>query len=58
MPLTDEFYLLVRIESLRGRVSGFVVLLMRGGERQVNLAPYDTAHGQPHRDLLGRRAGL
>ena len=56
--LTTEFYLLVRIESLRGRVSGFVVLLIKTGERHVNLVPYDTAHGQPHRDLLGKRAGL
>ncbi|MEK9138244.1 MAG: hypothetical protein AAB393_14050 [Bacteroidota bacterium] len=29
VPLTGEFYLLVRIESLRGRVSGFVVLLIK-----------------------------
>jgi hypothetical protein len=42
-----------------GRVVSFVVRLMRveGGE-EANVARYDTAHGTPHRDVIGKRAGL
>ena len=58
IPLNGGFYLLVRIESWHGRVSGFVVLLLRTGVPDTNVARYDTAHGQPHRDLLGKRTGL
>ena len=43
---------------MAGRIVDFVVRLMRLGDPDVNLARYDTAHGLPHRDVLGRRRGL
>ncbi len=39
-------------------VSFAVVLVAETPEGLVNIARYDTAHGVPHRDLLGRRKGL
>jgi hypothetical protein len=27
-------------------------------ETEMNVARYDTAHGTPHRDVMGRRVGL
>ena len=28
------------------------------GESEVNVARYDTSHGVPHRDVIGKRWGL
>ena len=44
---------------VRGRVVSFVVRLMKiDGEKEVNVARFDTSHGVPHRDVLGKRRGL
>jgi hypothetical protein len=58
IPLTDEFSIAVEIKSLAGEITAFVVRLMKSGEEPTNLARYDTAHGVPHRDVLGQRGGL
>ena len=43
----------------RGQVISFAVLLVADtADGLVNVARYDTAHGMPHRDVLGRRKGL
>jgi hypothetical protein len=45
--------------TIRGSVVSFVVRLMRQtGGRWLNVARYDTAHGQPHRDILDRRGWI
>ena len=42
-----------------GEVRSFaVVLVTETTEGFVNVARYDTAHGIPHRDVLGRTKGL
>ena len=42
-----------------GEVSAFaVVLVAETADGLVNVARYDTAHGVPHRDVLGRKKGL
>ena len=45
---------------LKGRIVSFVVRLMMSHPdgTEANVARYDTAHGTPHLDLLGRRHGL
>jgi len=44
---------------VRGRVVSFVVRLMKiESDGDVNVARYDTSHGLPHRDILGKRRGL
>jgi hypothetical protein len=58
VPLNGGFYLAVEIESFTGQITAFVVRLMKMADPDVNLARYDTAHGVPHRDLLGRKKGL
>lgn len=38
---------------------GFVVVLMAlVGDDWVDIARYDSAHGRPHEDVLGRKSGL
>ena len=51
--------LLIRRETQGGRVMGFAVVLLAllDGE-WVDIARFDTAHGCPHEDVLGRKAGL
>ena len=57
--LDDRAYIVVELVMVKGRVVSFVVRLMRlEGEQELNVARYDTAHGAPHRDVLGERAGL
>jgi hypothetical protein len=57
--LTDRAYIAVEFVMIRGRVVSFVVRLMLiGQDREVNVARYDTAHGAPHRDVLGQKGGL
>lgn len=58
IPLAGQFYVAVEIESLAGRITSFVVRLMKMAEPDVNIARYDTAHNFPHRDVLGKKKGL
>ena len=53
--LEKGFVIAVSIAMVEGRVVGFVVRLIHiQGEEERDLAPYDTAHGLPHLDLLTR----
>jgi hypothetical protein len=57
--LDDRTYIAVEFVMVRGRVVLFVVRLMRiEGDEEANIARYDTAHGAPHRDSIGRKKGL
>lgn len=57
--INDTTYIVVDLIMVKGRVVSFVVRLMLvGGERDVNVARYDTSHGAPHRDVLGKRRRL
>lgn len=53
--LPDGFTLYVWRQTVRGRIKGFSVVLIYGGEC---IARYDTAHGFAHRDVLGRKFAL
>ncbi len=53
--LAEGFELLVRQDSLFGIWYGFAVVLVFNGEC---ICRYDTAHGAPHKDVLGKRSGL
>ena len=49
----------VRVETTHGQVNAFAVVLVADiGGIPVCVSRYDTAHGQPHQDVLGRRQGL
>ena len=49
----------VRVETRRGQVVEFAVVLVADMEGiPVCVSRYDTAHGQAHQDVLGRRSGL
>jgi hypothetical protein len=49
----------VRVETMHGRVHAFAVVLVADVEGiPVCVSRYDTSHGQPHQDVLGRRQGL
>jgi len=51
--------LLIRRETQGGRITAFAVVLLAfvdGG--WVDIARFDTAHGCPHEDVPGRKAGL
>ena len=57
--LSEGAYIAVELLMIRGRVVSFVVRLMIAErDREVNVARYDTAHGAPHRDVLGQKHGL
>jgi hypothetical protein len=57
--LDDRTFIGVELVMVKGRVVSFVVRLMRlEGDHELNIARYDTAHGAPHRDSLGRKKGL
>jgi len=58
--LSDNAYMVVDFTMVRGRIVSFVVRLMHVDEAgaESNVARYDTAHGAPHRDILGRKAGV
>lgn len=52
-PLDLSSQLRYRINTERGRVTGFVVQLeVEIDERLYAVVRYDCAHGQPHRDIL------
>lgn len=57
--LSDDLFIAVEIVMAAGRVISFCVRLMlvRAG-CEHNVARYDTAHGVPHRDVLGRGGKL
>ena len=57
--INETTYIVVDLGMVRGRVVSFVVRLMKiENEKGFNVARYYTAHGVPHRDVLGRRKGL
>ena len=54
-----EFQILVRRRTESGQVISFaVVLLYLHKCHWIDISRYDTAHGYPHRDVLGFREGL
>jgi hypothetical protein len=57
--LSETAYIVVDLVMLRGQIVSFVIRLMlvEAGGVEVNVARYDTAHGAPHRDVLGKRRG-
>jgi hypothetical protein len=57
--LSEKAFIVVKFVMIRGEIISFVVLLMLLEEvGESNVARYDTAHGTPHLDLLGKRRGL
>lgn len=55
----DEFALLVRRATSGSETLSFsVVLLAFLDGHWTDITRYDTAHGVPHRDVLGARKGL
>jgi hypothetical protein len=58
--LSDTAYIVVDLMMLRGQIVSFVarLMLLQPGGMEVNVARYDTAHGAPHLDVLGKRRGL
>jgi hypothetical protein len=57
--LSDKAYIVVEFVMMRGQILSFVVLLMLLEDgKESNVARYDTAHGTPHLDRLGKRRGL
>ena len=54
-----EFRVFVWKVTLKGVVTDFLVALLAwNGEKWVCITRYDCAHGFPHQDVLGQRAGL
>ena len=57
--LADGSRILVELHTNRSRTEAFAVVLVSEIDgAQVCITRYDTAHDQPHRDVLGRRGGL
>jgi hypothetical protein len=57
--INETTYIVVDLVMVRGKVVSFVVRLMTiDGKGDVNIARYDTSHGLPHRDVMGKRKGL
>ncbi|MEI8313689.1 MAG: hypothetical protein WCH98_23310 [Verrucomicrobiota bacterium] len=51
--------LIVRRTTAKGTMIEFaVVLLAFLSGKWINITRYDTAHGTPHRDILGANQGL
>lgn len=58
-PLDLNCQVRFRVDTRRGRVTGFVVQLeLEVGDRWYPVVRYDSAHGQPHRDLLDATGGV
>jgi hypothetical protein len=58
-PLNQRARMLVAFRARSGRVFSFsVVLVVEMEGKEVCITRYDTAHGVPHRDVLGQQAGL
>jgi hypothetical protein len=57
--INDTIYIVVDLVMIRGRLLSFVVRLMWIEMNKThNVVRYDTAHGTPHRDTLGKHFGL
>lgn len=57
--LEKDVKILVFRNTQRGRYTSFAVVLTHQTEAGwVDVGRFDTAHGVPHRDVLGKKAGL
>lgn len=57
--LHDGSRIVVILDTVRADAKSFSVVLIKEIDGvDVCITRYDTAHSQPHRDVLGRRAGL
>jgi hypothetical protein len=57
--ITPERRILVLRSTTKGRYISFsVVLMVLTPEGWVDVSRFDSAHGIPHRDILGSRKGL
>jgi hypothetical protein len=57
--INPERRILVLRSTTKGRYNSFsVVLMVLTSEGWVDVSRFDTAHGIPHRDILGHRKGL
>ena len=57
--LDTDCQILISLETNGPTVIGFAVVLVAAIDgKQVCITRYDTAHGQAHRDVLGRKSGL
>ena len=55
----EGFYLRIQRRTESGAIASFAVVLFADIQDEwVNISRYDTAHGYPHRDVLGKREGL
>ena len=55
----EGFYLRIQRRTESGEIASFAVVLFADIQDEwVNISRYDTAHGYPHRDVLGKREGL
>ena len=50
--LPDGFVIQVYMKTVRGRVVSFSAVLIKDGQC---ITRYDTAHGFPHRDVIGKK---
>lgn len=53
--LPDGFFIFFRLETYHGEILSFTAALLRDDQC---ITRYDTAHGFPHRDVLGRKSAL
>lgn len=54
-----ESQILVFLETRDGQICSFAVVLVAFIDGvETCITRYDTAHGQAHRDVLGKRSGL
>jgi len=57
--IDSETVIRVTRETVAGRLVRFaVVLIVRHEGHWLDIGRFDTAHGIPHQDVMGRRAGL
>jgi len=57
--LDADCYILIFLNTNGPDVTGFAVVLVANIDGEaVCITRYDTAHGQAHRDVLGRKSGL
>ena len=59
IPLGEDRRILVMRSTSKGRYHSFAVVLMVLADGVwIDVGRFDTAHGLPHRDILGKRKGL
>lgn len=59
VPLAADRFMAVELQTYRGAITGFVIrLMLEESGALFCVARYDTAHGQPHRDLVDRTGRL